>query len=349
MARVDPPLPKIQSPGEIVAGRALDGRPEIVTAGVPGQVLMYGPDMALGPTDGTTGPTGVTGPLGPTGPSFGPTGSTGAVGPTGPLSVTPGPTGIGATGTTGPTGPDGVLGPTGSQGLASSVTGPTGPGGAAGGPTGPTGVSGPTGPLGIQGVQGIQGVTGPLGIQGFQGVTGPTGPQGNVGGPGPLGPTGVAGPIGPSGSMMFWPTNTAPAGWLMALGQAESRATYATLFSVIGTTFGAGDGVSTFNVPDGRGRAFVGRDAAQAEFTNLGQIGGAKTHLLTGPESGLPSHAHLALSHSHTNGTRDGGGQSTPHPASNGYVATTAAGPANAASAHNNLPPYLVLNMIIKV
>lgn len=55
-----------------------------------------------------------------------------------------------------------------------------------------------------------------------------------------------------SGSMMMWPASTPPAGWIKRNGVAISRSTYAALFAVLGTTFGAGDGSTTFNVPDDR-------------------------------------------------------------------------------------------------
>jgi microcystin-dependent protein len=57
----------------------------------------------------------------------------------------------------------------------------------------------------------------------------------------------------PSGSVMTFAMNTAPSGWLKANGAAVSRTTYAALFSAIGTTFGVGNGSTTFNLPDLRG------------------------------------------------------------------------------------------------
>ena len=52
-----------------------------------------------------------------------------------------------------------------------------------------------------------------------------------------------------AGSVWLWPGNTPPAGWLLCNGQAVSRATYANLFSVLGTAYGQGNGSTTFNVP----------------------------------------------------------------------------------------------------
>ncbi|MDP4146525.1 MAG: tail fiber protein [Bacillota bacterium] len=60
--------------------------------------------------------------------------------------------------------------------------------------------------------------------------------------------------IVPSGQVAYFARNTAPSGWLKANGAAVSRSTYAALFSAIGTTFGAGDGSTTFNLPDLRGQ-----------------------------------------------------------------------------------------------
>lgn len=64
----------------------------------------------------------------------------------------------------------------------------------------------------------------------------------------------------PSGSVMTFAMNTAPTGWLKANGAAVSRTTYATLFAAIGTTFGVGNGSTTFNLPDLRGEFMRGWD-----------------------------------------------------------------------------------------
>ena len=64
----------------------------------------------------------------------------------------------------------------------------------------------------------------------------------------------------PAGAVMTFAMNTAPTGWLKANGAAVSRTTYAALFSAIGTTFGAGDGSTTFNLPDLRGEFMRGWD-----------------------------------------------------------------------------------------
>lgn len=73
---------------------------------------------------------------------------------------------------------------------------------------------------------------------------------------------------------------TAPTGWQLCYGQAVSRTTYANLFAAIGTTWGAGDGATTFNVPDLRGRALFGVDAmggAAANRVTSNSLGGSGT------------------------------------------------------------------------
>lgn len=83
----------------------------------------------------------------------------------------------------------------------------------------------------------------------------------------------VAGLIQPYGG------GSIPSGWLLCDGTAVPRAAYPELFAVIGTSWGAGDGSTTFNLPNLKGRTVIGRDAAQAEFDTLGETGGSKTHL----------------------------------------------------------------------
>lgn len=189
MARIDPPLPKIQEPGDLIVGRAGDGKPEILPRGAEGtRVGVTGGSLGyIAPTDGPTGPTGAGGPTGPAG---GPTGPTGPIGVTGPA----GPTGAQGAAST-------VTGPTGIQGATGPSGGPTGPTGAAGTLTGPTGSVGPTGPQGAAStVTGPTGHIGPAGAQGEIGPTGPVGPASFV--TGPTGPQAATGPTGAAGTAM---------------------------------------------------------------------------------------------------------------------------------------------------
>ncbi|RWZ78929.1 MAG: hypothetical protein EOT05_00085 [Candidatus Microsaccharimonas sossegonensis] len=84
--------------------------------------------------------------------------------------------------------------------------------------------------------------------------------------------------------------SAAPSGYLLEDGSAVSRTTYAALFAVIGTTYGAGNGSTTFNLPDSRGRVAVNLSSIDAEFNMIGKKYGEKTHVTTLAE--LPSHSH---------------------------------------------------------
>lgn len=109
----------------------------------------------------------------------------------------------------------------------------------------------------------------------------------------------------PAGSIIAWGSDVAPVNWLICNGSAVSRTTYASLFATIGTTYGTGDGATTFNLPDLRGKVPVGKDSTQAEFDVLGETGGAKTHTLSIAE--MPSHSHTQNSHTHTGTTSTNG------------------------------------------
>lgn len=190
----------------------------------------------------------------------------------------------------------------------------------------------------------------------------------------------------PPGCVMPYAGSTSPAGWLLCAGQAVSRTEYGALFAVVGTTYGTGDGSTTFNLPDLRGRTVAGVDnmggtaasrltatTISSGATTRGNAGGAETHTLTSAESGVPAHQHTQAAHQHyisengSNGTRMGGHftngsggirvsstQSSTN--DNGAAAITeSATPtinnnttANASSAHNNVQPTMVMNYIIK-
>lgn len=157
----------------------------------------------------------------------------------------------------------------------------------------------------------------------------------------------------PCGSIIPWAGAAAPANWLLCDGAAVSRTTYASLFGLIGITYGAGDGSTTFNVPDLRGRVPVGKNGGS--FGTLGATGGAETHTLTTAE--MPSHTHVQDAHSH-GGVIVIGGISVPqgnYYGSYGQYGTTNTSNATATNqytggggAHNNLQPYQVVNYIIK-
>ena len=130
----------------------------------------------------------------------------------------------------------------------------------------------------------------------------------------------------------------------MADGSAVSRSTYASLYAAIGTTYGAGDGSTTFNLPDLRGRVAVGKNGGT--FGTLGATGGAETHTLTIGQ--MPKH-------NHNNFNYVGGDAGAPYNLSyyaaannNTGVQTTTMMDRGNDEPHNNLQPYLVTNYIVK-
>ena len=96
------------------------------------------------------------------------------------------------------------------------------------------------------------------------------------------------------GEIYMYAGNTAPNGFLMCDGSSISRTTYADLFDVVGTTFGTGDGNTTFGIPNLQGRVIIGVSVNHS----LGNTGGEESHQLSSSE--IPSHSHSIPSHGHT-------------------------------------------------
>lgn len=175
----------------------------------------------------------------------------------------------------------------------------------------------------------------------------------------------------PVGTVNSYAGSTAPDGWLLCNGQAVDRTTYAALFAVIGTTYGSGNGSTTFNVPNLTNRVTVASGGTYAR----GATGGAASVTLT--EAQMPGHDHgsagshshpSAGSHSHTapayttdDRTKSTNLFNTLLPAQSGTVNTSTSGDHTHGSAgghthtwegggqaHENMPPYLALPMIIR-
>lgn len=154
----------------------------------------------------------------------------------------------------------------------------------------------------------------------------------------------------PVGMITPFAGSTAPTGWLLCYGQAVSRTTYAGLFTVLGTAYGTGDGSTTFNLPDLRGRFPLGKDnmggtaanrVINAAGSSLSGSAGAETHTLTTAE--MPAHTHdlqFAIQSFGSNGFSIWNNVGTTN-----SQATTSTG---GGGAHNNMPPYLTLNYLIK-
>jgi len=162
-------------------------------------------------------------------------------------------------------------------------------------------------------------------------------------------PLAAAPPSGfPAGAIVPYVGASPPVDWLACDGAAISRTTYAELYAAIGTTFGVGDGSTTFNLPDLRGRAPVGRGSNVAVDT-LGKSDGVAE------ANRRPQHQHTA--HAHTTPSINQGSTNT----SNGFqrgdtgagsqaaLATSAAdGGSGVATDPLNAPAYLVVGYIIR-
>src|SRR5579883_3080347 len=179
----------------------------------------------------------------------------------------------------------------------------------------------------------------------------------------------------PLGGMLPYIGTSAPnSSFALPYGQAISRTTYATLFSLVGTTFGAGDGSTTFNLPDLRGRAIFGldnmggsaagriglvvTDNGTVTGTAIGSAGGSATHALT--QSEMPSHSHTTAGpHTHNyqefiGAIAGSAATGTAQVACN--YSTVATSPTDitlnntgGGTAHAILPPMMVLPFILRV
>lgn len=170
----------------------------------------------------------------------------------------------------------------------------------------------------------------------------------------------------PIGAVIDYWGATPPEGYLFAAGQEISRSTYADLFAVIGTAAGAGNGSTTFNVPDYRGRVGAGKENMATPATTrlntlssstLGATGGAQTHTLT--EAQMPAHDHTVTDpgHTHTGGAVTGSenvqdGGIPIDTASSGNTGSSTTGitldSAGSGEAHNNVQPTIICNKIIR-
>jgi len=169
----------------------------------------------------------------------------------------------------------------------------------------------------------------------------------------------------PVGTILMWggSQSSIPTGWLLCDGSAISRTTYSRLFAAIGTTHGAGDGSTTFNLPNLRDRFIVGAGNSYV----VAATGGEATHTLTVSE--IPSHSHTAScstngAHTHiyskgqfVNNGQGGSGYgvwaATPYvdtatSSSGDHNHTITIGSTGGNAAHENRPPYYALCYIIK-
>jgi microcystin-dependent protein len=157
-------------------------------------------------------------------------------------------------------------------------------------------------------------------------------------------------PVTPPGTLRLYASAAAAAGWLLCDGSAYSRAEYSALFGVIGTAWGAGDGTSTFNVPDLRGRAPIGAGTgAGLTARTVGGKGGEEAHILVVAE--MPSHNHTvrktvqAFQNGPVNARMLGESQTYQNEISwdSEYIT-----PVGGGGTHNNMQPFAVVNYLIK-
>jgi microcystin-dependent protein len=167
-----------------------------------------------------------------------------------------------------------------------------------------------------------------------------------------------------TGLIVPWSSASTPSGFLDCDGTAINRTTYSALFAVIGTTYGIGDGSTTFNIPDLTDRTIVGKSPTKA----LASTGGANSVVATGNISGNAANTTLSIptiaSHSHGMTTGPGSGAMTagPEGVSAGPHPTLSTGSTGGGGAHAHdysgvtfvgdgvdvLQPYITVKYIIK-
>ena len=147
------------------------------------------------------------------------------------------------------------------------------------------------------------------------------------------------------GEIRAYAGSISPSKWLICDGSAISRTDYADLFAVIGTTYGTGDGSTTFNLPDLKGRTPIGSSTTYA----LGSTGGEATHKLTVNE--MPAHGHIYADRTFLYWASSSGSGGVTFNTNNGWKYNESFSNAfmntGGSQAHNNMQPYTAINFII--
>lgn len=157
----------------------------------------------------------------------------------------------------------------------------------------------------------------------------------------------VSGNPVPAGVMLPYGGSSAPPTYLLCDGSEVSRATYAALFAVIGTSFGAGNGTTTFNLPFMARRTVVGAGGTASVVlgNTVGSAGGSENVALTSGQNG--QHTHDSVPGYRVSAVKDGSGKLGY--VAGGPVSQTGGVSGGAGNPHNNMQPSLVVNWIIKI
>lgn len=149
------------------------------------------------------------------------------------------------------------------------------------------------------------------------------------------------------GTVLFRPIATVPNGYLVCNGQVVSRTLYPNLFAVIGTTFGSGDGVTTFALPSLQGKFLLGAGPFGAH--PVGSTGGSETVTLSVAQ--MPTHTHAPNEDEADGflGHAVGGAAASYNVLAGGDTISMAeTGPAGSSQPHDNMPPYFAGYWLIK-
>lgn len=153
----------------------------------------------------------------------------------------------------------------------------------------------------------------------------------------------------PIGSIIAYSSDNIPNNYLLCDGSEISRTKYKDLFDIIETTYGNGDGTTTFNLPDLKGKVLVGKDENDIDFNTIGKEYGEKEHTLIIDE--IPGHNHQAIWQRNSNDANTGsynnvgvaqGSIEVPGMADR-YTSYTGGN-----GSHNNIQPSTIVNYIIK-
>jgi microcystin-dependent protein len=143
----------------------------------------------------------------------------------------------------------------------------------------------------------------------------------------------------PAGAVMSFAMNAAPTGWLACNGAAVSRSTYSALFSAVSTTYGTGDGSTTFNLPDLRGY-FVRGSGTNSDGTSAGTFGAKQA-------DALKTHTHTVANGKNVNTLEPAFGSSGFNQVWNGFTTATTSGPSTGTSTETR-PANIALLYCIK-